>query len=77
MTDAQEQAFLAAAGFHTSSLMLLARLSVGGIAILCAVLVLIGLIHLLDSNSAWDKAVFLICTSGLSFVLMMIFIYLA
>lgn len=77
MTGAQEQAFNAAAGFHASSLTLLVRLGVGGVAILCAVLVLIGLIRLLDTNSAWDKAVFLICIMGLAFSLMMIFIYLA
>ena len=77
MSSAQQAAFYAASGIHTSSLTLLTRLAVGGVAILCCVLVLIGLMRLLDTNTAYDKAVFLMSIFGMSFVLMMIFIYIA
>jgi len=77
MTSDQEAAFLAASGIHADKLTFAIRLLVGGTAILCAVLILIGLMHLLDSNSSWDKMLFIICLLGLSFVMMMIFIYIA
>lgn len=77
MTPIQKQAFYDASGMHVSSTMFLVRLLVGGIAIICAVLILIGLMHLLDSKLAWNKTVFVICLFSLCFFLMLVFAYLA
>ena len=77
MTQTQQDAFLAASGFHASNLSFDIRLFVGGITILCAVGILVGLMHLLNSHSAWEKSLFLINVFALSFVLMMIFTYCA
>lgn len=77
MTPAQEQAFNSASGFHAAALSFDLKLLVGGVALICAVLILVGLMHLLNSNSAWDKSVFLLSLFGLSFVLMLLFMYIA
>lgn len=77
MTSQQEEAFYAASGFHASSISTEIRLLVGVIAIIVALLVLAGLMHLLDSASPWDKFIFMLSIFGLSFVLMLIFIYLS
>lgn len=77
MTPTQEEAFNAAAGFHAAGLSFDLKLFVGGITLVCAVFILIGLMHLLNSNSAWDKTVFLISLFGLSFVVMLLFMYIA
>ncbi len=77
MTPAQQQAFYDAAGFHSSSLTFDLKLFVGGSALICAVLILTGLMHLLNSNGPWDKMIFVMSIFALSFILMMIFAYVA
>ena len=77
MSDAQVQAFYAASGVHVTSLTFCIQLLIGGIAILTSLMILAGLMRLLETNQVWDKVVFLMCLMGLSFVLMLIFIYLA
>ena len=77
MSNSLSDAFYTASGIHADSLTMEIRLLVGGIAILSTLLVLVGLIQLLDTNSVADKVVFLICLFGLMFALMMIFIYIA
>ena len=77
MTSAQTAAFYAGSHMSAKGLSFDIRLMVGGIALLCAVFILSGLMHLLDSNAAWDKTIFVLCLFGLTFILMMIFIYIA
>jgi len=77
MNAQQQEAFYAASGLHASGLSFDVRLFVGGIALIIAVLILAGLMHLLDSQSPWDKFVFVLSIFGLSFALMLIFIYVA
>lgn len=77
MTEIQQQAFYDAAGFYASSLSFDVRLFAGGFTIVCAILILAGLMHLLNSNSSWDKTVFILSIFGLSFVVMLLFIYIA
>lgn len=77
MSPTQKAAFAAASGIQPSALSFDIRLFVGGIALIFSLLVLAGLMHLLNSNSAWDKTIFGISIFGLAFTLMMIFIYIA
>ncbi len=77
MSPDQIQAFYAASGIHTGSLMFCIQLLVGGSAILTSLMILAGLMRLLETNQVWDKVVFLMCLMGLAFTLMLIFIYLA
>lgn len=77
MTPEQEQAFYDAAGFHASSISFDIKLFVGGIAIICSVFIIVGLMHLLNTNISWDKMIFLISIFALSFILMLIFTYCA
>lgn len=77
MSPEQQAAFSAAAGISSNVLTFWIRLLVGGVAIICTLLVLIGLIHYLNSNSGWDKNIFITSLFGLAFVLMMIFIFVA
>jgi hypothetical protein len=77
MTPAQAQAFQDAAGFAASSLSFQVKLMVGGLAIVCALFILAGLMHLLNSNEPWDKMMFMLSVFGLSFILMLIFTYCA
>jgi hypothetical protein len=77
MTPAQAQAFQDAAGFAASGLRFEIRLMVGGLALVCALFILVGLMHLLNSNEPWDKMMFLLSIFGLSFILMLIFTYCA
>ncbi|HEX4044062.1 MAG TPA: hypothetical protein VHZ76_00160 [Gammaproteobacteria bacterium] len=77
MSPKQQDAFYAASGLHANGLNFDVRLFVGGITLIIAVLILAGLMHLLDSGSPWDKMVFFLSVFGLSFVLMLIFIYVA
>ena len=77
MTPGQQQAFYEASGFHASSLSFDFKLFVGGLSLICAVLILAGLMHLLNSTSPWDKMIFVLSVFALSFVLMMIFAYVA
>lgn len=70
-------AFYAGSGVPAHALSFDIRLMVGGVAILCALLILVGLMHLLNSNSAWDKLIFSISLFGLTFILMMVFMYIA
>jgi hypothetical protein len=77
MTQTQAQAFFEAAGFQASSLQFVVKLWVGGIAIICAVWILAGLLKLLDSSAAWDKTVFLFSLFCLSFFITLVFICLA
>jgi hypothetical protein len=77
MTPAQQQAFAAAAGFQASHLRFEIKLMVGSIALACAIFILIGLMHLLNSNAPWDKVIFMLSIFTLSFILMLIFTYCA
>jgi hypothetical protein len=77
MTSTQAQAFFEAAGFQAAHLQFQIKLWVGSIALICAVLILGGLLKLLDSSAAWDKTVFLFSLLGLSFFITLVFIYLA
>ena len=77
MTSTQAQAFFEAAGFQASTLQFAIKLWVGSIAIFCALLILAGLLKLLDSTIAWDKTVFLFSLLGLSFFIMLVFIFLS
>jgi hypothetical protein len=77
MTPEQQQAFYDAAGFHASSLGFDLKLFVGGTALIGAIFILTGLMHLLNSNGPWDKMIFMISVFALSFILMMIFAYVA
>jgi hypothetical protein len=77
MSPEQKAAFLAASGISTTMLTFWIRLLVGGVAIICALLILIGLIHYLNSNSGWDKNIFIISLFSLAFVLTMIFVFVA
>ena len=77
MTADQEQAFYEAAGFHASSLSFDMKLFVGGLSIVGALCILAGLMHLLNTASPWDKTIFMMSLFALSFILMMIFAYVA
>lgn len=77
MTPAQAQSFQDGAGFAASSLSFEIKLMVGGIALVCALFILVGLMHLLNSNAAWDKIMFMLSVFALSFILMLIFTYCA
>jgi len=77
MTADQEQAFYEAAGFHASSLSFDMKLFVGGLSIVSALCILAGLMHLLNTASPWDKTIFMMSLFALSFILMMIFAYVA
>lgn len=77
MTPEQQHAFYEASGFHASSISFDIKLFVGGMSVVCAVGILVGLMHLLDSASPWDKMMFLLSLFGLSFILMLIFTYCA
>ena len=77
MNATSQQAFLDAAGISASALSFNLRLLVGGLMLVVAVLILGGLMHLLDSASAWDKMMFFLSVMALSFITMMVFIYIA
>ncbi len=77
MNPEQQAAFFSASGIHSGTLVFWIRLLVGGFAIIGAVLILIGLLHYLDSNSSWDKNTFILSLFALAFVLMMIFTFVA
>jgi len=77
MTPEQQQAFLDAAGFHAGGICFDIKLFVGGISVVCSVFILMGLMHLLNTNSAWDRMIFLISIMMLSFILMLILTYCA
>lgn len=77
MSPEQQQAFLDAAGFHVDSINFDIKLFVGGIALICTLFILVGLMHLLNTNTPWDKMTFLLSIFALSFVLMLIFTYCA
>jgi len=77
MTPEQSSAFASASGFQPSALTFDMKLMVGGVAIIVSLLILAGLMHLLDSHSSWDKTLFVLSVCTLSFVLMLIFIYVA
>jgi membrane-bound ClpP family serine protease len=71
------QAFYEAAGFQASSLKFVIKLGVGGVGIFCALMILVGLMHLLNSPSAWDKTVWLLSILGLSFMVMLVFLLIS
>lgn len=77
MTPEQQQAFSDAAGFSASTLSAEIKLLVGGITLICALFILAGLMHLLNSNAPWDKMMFMISVMSLSFILMLVFSYCA
>jgi hypothetical protein len=77
MSPTQEETFNAASGFHAASLSFDIKLLVGGVVLVSALFILGGLMQLLNSNSAWDKHVFLISLLGLSFVVMLLFLFIA
>lgn len=77
MTPAQQQSFQDAAGFTASLFSGEIKLFVGGIALVCALFILVGLMHLLNSSDAYDKVIFLVSIFALSFILMLIFTYCA
>ncbi len=77
MTPDQQAAFLAASGIKANSLIFLIRLLVGGVAVICAIFILVGLLHYLDAGTAWDKNTFILSVFMLAFVLMMIFAFAA
>jgi hypothetical protein len=73
MTSSQQQAFYDASGFHAAHLSFDIKLFVGGVALVCSIFILTGLMHLLNSNSPWDRVIFMVSIFALSFVLMLIF----
>lgn len=77
MTAQQAQAFAQAAGFSADTLTFVIRLAVGGFAIVVAVIILMGLMHYINTASDYDKAVFVMCLFALMFVLTLIFAYAA
>ncbi len=77
MTPDQESAFNAASGFRASGLSFDIKLLVGGIMLICCIFILAGLMQLLNSNSPWDKTVFILNLFFLSFVIMLVFMYIA
>jgi hypothetical protein len=77
MNPAQQQAFQDAAGFSASHISGEIKLFVGSFAVVCALFILVGLMHLLNSNTPWDKVIFMLSVFALSFILMMIFTYCA
>lgn len=77
MTPQQTQAFTQAAGFSADTLTFVIRLAVGGFAIVAAVMILMGLMHYLNTASGYDKVVFVMCLFTLMFVLTLIFAYAA
>lgn len=77
MNPNQQQAFQDAAGFAASTLSSEIKLFVGGITLVCALFILGGLMHLLNSNAPWDKMMFIMSVFSLSFILMLIFSYCA
>jgi hypothetical protein len=77
MNPAEQQAFYDAAGFHASHITFDIKLFVGGLAIISALFMLTGLMHLLNTNAPWDRMMFMLNIFMLSFVLMLIFSYCA
>lgn len=77
MTPTQKQAFFDASGMHASGLTFDIRLIAGSVALICALIILVGLMHYLHSDAVWDKHIFVVSIFALAFVLMMIFIYIA
>lgn len=77
MTPAQQQAFYNAAGFQASNITFDVRLLVGGLTIICVLLILVGLVHSLSSNSSLDYATFIGSLFALGFIVMMMLIYIA
>jgi hypothetical protein len=77
MNPTQLDAFYNASGIHANGLSFDIRLFVGGVAIILSVLILVGLVHHLNSDSASDKSMFGLGIFGLMFTLSMIFIYIA
>ena len=77
MTPEQQQAFYQAAGFQASSITWDVRLLVGGLTIVCALLILVGLVHSLSSNSSIDYITFIASVFALGFIIMMMLIYIA
>lgn len=77
MTAQQIMVFTQAAGMAPSQLTFYIRLAVGGFAILIGILILVGLMRYLDTDSALDKTVFVLSLFGLVFSLMLIFMYIA
>lgn len=77
MSPQQLSAFTQASGIAPSHLTFYIRLAVGGMAILVAILIIVGLMRYLDSNLAIDKTIFVISLFALLFSLMLIFMYIA
>lgn len=77
MTPEQVQAFYDGSGLHAKGMVFDIRMLVGGAALICCLIILVGLMHYINSNSSWDKSVFLLSTFVLCLVVMLIFIYIA
>lgn len=77
MTPEQQSAFLAGSGIEAGTLVFMIRLLAGGAAVICAVFILVGLLHYLDSASPWDHNTFTVSLFVLAFILMMIFAFAA
>jgi hypothetical protein len=77
MTPEQKTAFYDGSGLHASGMIFDIRMLVGGVALICCLIILVGLMHYINSNSGWDKSVFLLSIFMLCFILMVIFIYIA
>lgn len=77
MTPDQQNAFLAGSGIEAGTLVFVIRLAVGGLAVICAIFILVGLLHYLDSSSSWDHHTFTVSIFILAFILMMIFAFAA
>jgi hypothetical protein len=75
MTAAQQSAFAAGSDIQASSFSHDIRLFVGGITLVIAVFILLGLMHWLNSKSPEDKTMFFIGIVTLSLTLMLIFTY--
>lgn len=77
MTPEQQQAFYQASGFQAASITWDVRLLVGGLTIICVLLILAGLVHSLSSNSSIDYVTFIASLFALGFIVMMMLIYIA
>lgn len=76
MTEAQQQAFLAASGYHASALNYWMRLSVGLLVIVMSVFIIVGLIKLLDDGVIHDKIRFILYLLTLAVTLMLYFAFI-
>ena len=77
MTPSQRDAFYAASGMHASGTTFDIRLIAGGILLICSLVILVGLMHYLNSTSLFDKNTFLVSVFVLAFILMLGFMYIA